>query len=435
VRVLVVVLVLAIMPCKVASASDDTGVAPPPDPSIGERTDGRVDPPAKRHWRIVPRVLLFPFYGLIKLIEYPVAAALKYEDRKHPFGRFTSLFTWSGGDRGLRPAFYYSTIYVPEVGLHYFDRLSLGTDTRLDLTATTGGSRYVYSALHVEPTPVTSRIGVALDVVFDRRADLLYNGLGNHTYSDAPTGRYLMNGLDGRLTVVARPIPWLSMFASFDTGLERFGNGDPKGGDQPIFATFNTHLIPGFSEGVTFVRPGVGAIVALRDSLGRPSRGVIARVQFDYTVGIDGTHTSFPRLYGALGVPINLLWHTHVLWLYGATALAWQRGSVPVPFSELPTLGGPNDLRGFRFQDFRDYTSLFFTAEYRWPIYMWADAALFVDYGGVFGQNFIGFAGFRMQPDVGGSIRMFTSQHFYLRVQLAYGFGEGFNFSLAGSTP
>jgi len=106
-----------------------------------------------------------------------------------------------------------------------------------------------------------------------------------------------------------------------------------------------------------------------------------------------------------------------------------------VPFSELPTLGGPDTLRGFRYQDFRDYSSLFFTGEYRWPAWMWLDGSFFVDYGGVFGQNFAGFGARRMQPDIGFGIRMITSSHFFIRVQLAYGFGEGFNFAISGNSP
>jgi outer membrane protein assembly factor BamA len=120
--------------------------------------------------------------------------------------------------------------------------------------------------------------------------------------------------------------------------------------------------------------------------------------------------------------------------LQAATELAWPIEEA-VPFSELPMLGGPDDLRGFRFQDFRDYSSFVATAEYRWPMWMWVDGALFVDYGGVFGQNYAGFGARRMQPDIGVGLHIVTSGEFHFRMQLAYGFGEGINFSLSGSGP
>ena len=111
-----------------AAAGPQDEIPPPPDVAAGERSDGRLDPMPKRRWRLLPQVLLFPLRGLFWLICWPTGAALRLEDRAHPIGRFMSWFTWNDGARGLRPAFYYSTIYVPEFGLRYFDNLSLGVD-------------------------------------------------------------------------------------------------------------------------------------------------------------------------------------------------------------------------------------------------------------------------------------------------------------------
>lgn len=409
--------------------------APPPDVVAGERSDGRLDPPPKRRWRLLPEVLLFPFRAIFWGISYPVGAALRTEDRIHPMHRVFDLFTWSGGTRGIRPAFYYSTINIPEFGLKYFDHASLGVDTRLDVTTTVGGANYVYSDLVVEPTRMSAPFGVIVDVSFDRRGDLLYTGFGNHTYSDAPNGRYLMNALDMHLILRMRPVRGLSFFTSFTTGLKRFDNGDRVGSVAGIIYAFDTTAIPGFTHGTTFVRAGAGFDLDTRDSPVRAAAGLVLHGAFDYSHGIDGDQADYERLAAMLGVPINLWSRTHVLWLAATTSLAWQNGTVPIPFSELPTLGGPNDLRGFRFQDFRDQTAFFVTAEYRWPVWMWVDGALFFDYGGVFGRNYEGFGARRMQPDVGVALRMVTAGNFFIRLQLGYGFGEGFNFSIAGNAP
>src|SRR5262249_54400561 len=160
-----------------------------------------------------------------------------------------------------------------------------------------------------------------------------------------------------------RMAPWIGLFATFATALKRFDNGDNIGGDPPIFSVYNPDTIQGFSDATTFVRGTVGIVLDARDSVGRPTPRVIRPVAFDCTGGFGGDHAHSPRFRASLGVPINLWWHTHVLWLYGATEMAWNNGDPPVPFSELPTLGGPDTLRGFRYQDFRDYSSLFFTAE------------------------------------------------------------------------
>src|SRR6185312_11803660 len=412
----------------------DEGVDPPPNPAAGERSDGRLDLPPKRRWRLLPQILLFPFRALFWGLSYPVGFGVRYEDRKHPLERLGSFLTWSDGQRGLRPAFYYSTIYIPEFGLRYFDHLTLGVDTNLSVVATVGGARYVYSGLTVEPTRRSDPIGVVFDVLFDRRADLLYNGLGSHTDSNAANGRYLMNALEARLSLRIRPRPWFAFYATIASGLKRFGNGDNIGGDMGIDNVYDTGTIPGFTHGTSFVRASAGGVLDLRNDRAKAAVGIFAQATFDYTHGIDGDFASYERLRALVGVPINLWARSHVLWLQAATALAWPDVG-NIPFSELPTLGGPYDLRGFRFQDFRDYSALWFSAEYRWPIWMWLDGAVFVDYGGVFQQNYGQFGARRMQPDVGVALHVMTAGSFSIGVQLGYGFGEGFNFSIAGTGP
>jgi outer membrane protein assembly factor BamA len=243
-----------------------------------------------------------------------------------------------------------------------------------------------------------------------------------------------MNALESRLALRLRPQPWLGLFASFSTGLKRFGNGDNIGGDPGVFYVYDTNTIAGFTHGTSFVRAGLGIVVDVRDGVARTASGLLVQASADYTHGIDGDLASYERLRALVGVPLNLWAHTHVLWLQAATALTWTNDST-VPFSELPTLGGPDNLRGFRFQDFRDYSSFWVTAEYRWPVWMWLDGALFFDYGGVFGENYAGFGARRMQPDVGVALHIVTSGHFHIGAQLGYGFGEGFNFSLTGNGP
>ena len=222
------------------------------------------------------------------------------------------------------------------------------------------------------------------------------------------------------------------MYLTYGDGLKRFANGDRVGGDPGVAYFYDLASITGFVQGTTFFRATAGLVLNALDNERRPSRGVWAHVTADYTYGVDGDPSSYERLRAHVGVPVNLWAHTHVLWLLAATALSWSNAG-PIVFSELPTLGGPDDLRGFRLHDFRDYTSFYATLEYRWPLSPWVDAALFTDYGGVFGVDYAGFGARRMQPDVGLGIRLLTAGNYVIRAQLGYGFGEGFNFSFSGS--
>jgi hemolysin activation/secretion protein len=103
-----------------------------------------------------------------------------------------------------------------------------------------------------------------------------------------------------------------------------------------------------------------------------------------------------------------------------------------VPFSELAIVGGPETLRGFRWMAFRDFSSLLLQAEYRWPIALWVDASLFVDWGGVFGRWYANFGAKQMQPDVGFGFRLRSRDKFYIKLQFAYGFDTGWQIYITG---
>ena len=55
-----------------------------------------------------------------------------------------------------------------------------------------------------------------------------------------------------------------------------------------------------------------------------------------------------------------------------------------VPFSELPTLGGSQYLRGYALDQFRDRIATFGTLAYGWDLSSWMGANLFVDAGRVY---------------------------------------------------
>jgi outer membrane protein assembly factor BamA len=60
-----------------------------------------------------------------------------------------------------------------------------------------------------------------------------------------------------------------------------------------------------------------------------------------------------------------------------------NQGKSTVPFFEQAILGGGNTMRGFREFRFYDDNALLFNVEYRWQIWRFADAVLFVDEGQV----------------------------------------------------
>ena len=101
-----------------------------------------------------------------------------------------------------------------------------------------------------------------------------------------------------------------------------------------------------------------------------------------------------------------------------------------VPFYLQRTLGGPDDLRGFRRFRFRDENILLLQAEYRWEIFTAVDGAIFYDAGkrGVRGSRIS--VSSDLESDYGIGFRFGTRNGVFLRVEGAFGSSDGKHFIL-----
>jgi len=102
-----------------------------------------------------------------------------------------------------------------------------------------------------------------------------------------------------------------------------------------------------------------------------------------------------------------------VIALRGKSVLTYADSGQRVPFYLQPTLGGSDDLRGFRPFRFYDDNMVVLNAEYRWESFSGLDMALFVDGGKVFPRraqwnlkDLEGSAGFGFRFNVRNSVFM-----------------------------
>ena len=100
-----------------------------------------------------------------------------------------------------------------------------------------------------------------------------------------------------------------------------------------------------------------------------------------------------------------------------------------MPFYLQRTLGGPDDLRGFRRFRFRDTHLLLFQAEYRWEIFTAVDGAIFYDTGTVGGSR-DALRLDQFESNYGLGFRFGTSNGVFLRVEGAFGSRDGKHFVL-----
>jgi hypothetical protein len=276
---------------------------------------------------------------------------------------------------------------------------------------------------------------------YQRRDDQLFAGIGSLAPDpERGASRYQIDAGDVRAIATLRAARPLTFELGAQLGVRRYGDGRPYGSDPPISFRYcvrvlnhcptpgvDERLVPGFHDGTEFVRLRAALHLDTYDSPGRPAAGLKFDLGMDHTQALLAAD-SYVRVDAGLAVPLSLFRRTHVLVLSVRAQAAWPLSGGPVPFSELPTLGLEIPLRGVRNGFYRDQSLLLLSAEYRWPIWMWADGYLFNDWGEVAGRSFAGFSAQDLHPGVGGGIRIRTSVGVLLRLQLAYGFSEGFQF-------
>lgn len=120
-----------------------------------------------------------------------------------------------------------------------------------------------------------------------------------------------------------------------------------------------------------------------REPRGNPRAGgryVLSAERYD---GRGDGRSAFNRYEAGLQQHISLLRNRRVIALRGLISITDTGANTEVPFCLQRTLGGPDDLRGFRRFRFRDRHLLLLQAEYRWEIFTAVDGALFYDAGKV----------------------------------------------------
>jgi outer membrane protein assembly factor BamA len=157
---------------------------------------------------------------------------------------------------------------------------------------------------------------------------------------------------------------------------------DPKFVSTEI--TFPPALTPGIDRQSDFLRGGVFAQFDYRDFPGGPRRGGNYVVQYtSYSDRKLDLH-SFRKLDLEVQQYIPFFNDRRVIALRGKSVLSFRDTGQTVPFYLQPTLGGSDDLRGFRPFRFHDDNMLVMNAEYRWETFSGLDMALFADAGKVF---------------------------------------------------
>ncbi len=318
----------------------------------------------------------------------------------------------TGGGFAVGPGYRRPSVLGGQVDLNVF---GAGTPKRywmLDATATmprlAGGRVFADVGARRYDFPSEEFFGTGGD---SRREDFVTYGLKN----------LIVGGGAG-----VRPHPWLSVAGRVEWLTPRVSGGTRDRSIQDLFDDAST---PGLDRQPDFLRYELSADFNYRQPLGNPRRGGRYFVAYSHFDDRDLDAYSFSRIDVDLQQYIPLFSDRRVLALRMMTSASDVTGQNQVPFYLQPTLGGPDDLRGFRRFRFRDENLLLLQAEYRWEIFTAVDGAIFYDAGKVASRaEDLDFSD--LESDYGIGFRFGTVNGIFLRVEGAFGSRGGKHFVL-----
>ena len=237
---------------------------------------------------------------------------------------------------------------------------------------------------------------------------------------------YGLRGAEAGVTGGIRPAPWLAFGGGVAYLTPSVG---PGSGERPIGDRFDAAEAPGLDAQPDFVRYELSAEVNTREPRGNPRRGgryVLAVQRFDDR-GME--RFGFNRIEAELQQYVPFLQERRVLAFRAFASTTDAGDGQEAPFYFQRTLGGPDDLRGFRRFRFRDQHVLLLQAEYRWEIFTAVDGAIFYDAGKVASRR-EDLTLRDLESDYGIGFRFGTRNGVFLRVEGAFGSSGGAHFIL-----
>lgn len=343
----------------------------------------------------VPRVALFPLYVTSEfVVRRPLGFLISSAERAKLPALLYDFFAF-GPDHsaGIVPVAFLDFGFQPSVGIYSFWDDAGFKGHALRLHASTGGKDWLAGSL-TERFALGKTQHLTLNAAAIRRPDYAFYGIGPSSEED-DLSRYGADRVEARMVVDSQLFGLSRIEGGFGYRSMDFAPGNF--GDAPNLEERDAEgLFPlpaGYERGY---RAGFSRLKLSLDTRGvdATSRSG-ARLELEAEQGSDLRRATQPqswlRYSAAVGGFLDLGDSGRVLSLSVSTQFADPLGSGPVPFTELPTLGGPGLMPGFRDGRLRDRSATAATLRYAWPIWMWLDGSLQAAVGNVFGRRLAGF--------------------------------------------
>lgn len=362
---------------------------------------GRIDPvdAGDSALRIGLRGVLFVPRLAVNLALSPVRVSVWAYDRYHLDELYYRVFFNDARTIGLVPTASFDSWFGITAGARFVDRDVFGAREHLSIEAAAGGRYHQVYKATFRTGDRLGGVGLELAAQYEQRPQDPFYGIGDHDDTARPAApvdpvidpaavdtryRERIARLAGVIDV--RLLGGLHLRSASELTDRTFSASDSG---MPIDAVYDPAMIVGYGG----VRYGYSELELRFDSRRRAdpfeprlfySAGSLAAVFGGRTHRLDGAPD-----YWRYGVDLQ-----HFVRLSdGPRVLAIRLrseavsgGRAVVPFTELPQLGGADDLRGYPTDRFRDRALALGSLEYEWDLSELVSTSLFVDAGRVFEQ-------------------------------------------------
>jgi hypothetical protein len=384
----------------------------------------------------LPRlVLAVPRYTL-RLVFFPVEKLFEVVDENHVVAHVRDVLYNDEGTAGIVPKIAVDSFFGASIGARAFHENLAGHGEYGSAEARFGGLYDSFSQLTFRADRFGgSRLWLESSTRYESRPGLLFEGIGHPGVHSGGTNvdpraaaivtrfherRYLALLRSGYS--FGRPGSQFQLGATGSYNLRDFG---PKtaGSDPSTDAVYDTSKLVGFDDRVPVFELDANAVLDTRDAAGATSSGSYVEAfagRAPRAAGYEFWHHGVEAT-----TYLNLYHHNRILILRAALeGVEGHRDEIP--FSELPRLGGPNRLRGYALDRFRDKKALLATVEYHYPIHQFVSGSLYVDVGRVERSysDFVAESGWKAGG--GGGFVFRSRRKLELTIDIAYGDGVQF---------
>lgn len=375
-----------------ASASGEPSTSKRPMPDYG-RPKPRPDT-ARDVVLWVPRLVLSPLYLATEyVVRAPLSVVIPAAERAELPRRVRDFFLFGPDHRGgILPVGYVDFGFNPSIGVYGFwnDAWAEGNDWSFHAEAWPTD----WYALSVkESARLDARKTVHFQFSGVHRPDRVFYGVGPETLQSSQS-RYTDAGTDERVTLDWKYLRASHLQLSVGLRSESIGpghyGGDPSVGQEAATGAF---AVPyGYDGRYTAEYNRVVASFDSREPDPSPGSGVRVEARGEQGSNMLGSPASGWIRYGAnAGGFFDVDGHGHVVSLSATATFADPLGALPIPFTELPALGGEEPMLGYLPRRLVGRSAAASALRYTWPIAPDVGGTLEAALGNVFDEHLQGF--------------------------------------------